>query len=118
MKNDNIIAHKSYKFAIRIIKLYKYIKLEHKEYVLSQQILRSGTSIGALIKESEFAQSKADFINKNYIALKEANETRYWIDLLYDTDFINRKMYDSIKKDINDIISILVKIIKSSKENF
>ena len=117
MKNDNIVASKSYEFAIRIIKLYKYIKVEHKEYVLSKQILRSGTSIGALIKEAEFAQSKADFINKNYIALKEANETRYWIDLLYDTDFINKKMYDSIKKDINDIISILVKIIKSSKNN-
>jgi len=117
MKNDNVVASKSYEFAIRIIKLYKYIKVEHKEYVLSKQILRSGTSIGALIKEAEFAQSKADFINKNYIALKEANETRYWIDLLYDTDFINKKMYDSIKKDINDIISILVKIIKSSKNN-
>ncbi len=88
MKN-NIVADKSYAFALRIIKLYRYLISEQKEYVLSKQILRSGTSIGALIKEAEHAQSKKDFINKMNIALKEANETEYWLMLLKDSDYIS-----------------------------
>jgi four helix bundle protein len=115
--SDGIVYTKSYGFAIRIVNLYKYLCKEQKEYVLSKQILRSGTAIGALIREAKFAQSKADFINKKSIALKEANETDYWIDLLYDTQYINEKMYQDIKKDIHEIISLLVSIVKSSKNN-
>jgi len=119
MKNDkNIVAGKSYKFAIRIVNLYKYLKESQKEYVLSKQILRSGTSIGALIREAEFAQSKSDFIHKLSISLKEANETAYWIDLLHDTEYINKKMYNDIKQDIKELISLLVSIIKSSKKSY
>jgi len=112
---ESIIEEKSFDFAIRIINLYKFIK-KQKEFVLSKQILRSGTAIGALIKEAEFAQSRADFVNKMQIALKEANETSYWIDLLFKTNFIDDKMYESINNDIKEIISILVKIVKNSKK--
>ena len=112
---ENIIEEKSFDFAIRIINLYKFIKKQN-EFVLSKQILRSGTAIGALIKEAEFAQSRADFVNKMQIALKEANETSYWIDLLFKTNFIDDKMYESINNDIKEIISILVKIVKNSKK--
>ena len=112
----SVVYDKSYKFAIRVVNLCKYLSREHNEYVLSKQILRSGTSIGALVSEGEFAQSKADFINKLSIALKEANETKYWINLLYDTDYITKQMYEDIQKDILEIISLLVKIIKTSKK--
>ena len=115
--SNGVVSQKSYAFAIRIVKLYKYLTHEHKEYVLSKQVLRSGTAVGALIREAKFAQSKADFINKMSIALKEANETNYWIDLLHDTEYINQKMYKDIEKDINEIISLLVSIVKSSKNN-
>jgi len=115
--SGNVVYDKSYAFAIRIVNLYKYLQNEHREYVLSKQLLRSGTSIGALIREAKFAQSKADFINKKSIALKEANETAYWIDLLYDTNYLNDKMYQDIKRDIEELISLLVKIVKTLKNN-
>lgn len=105
---DSILRDKSYAFAIRIIKLYKYVSSEYKEYVLSKQILRSGTAVGALIREAQFGQTRPDFITKMSIALKEANETEYWLSLLKDTDFINSKMYESLEKDIKDIIFILI----------
>ena len=117
LKMKNILKDKSYHFAIRIVKLAKYLQEEKKEFILSNQVLRSGTSIGALIAESEFAQSKADFISKLYIALKEANETRYWLDLLKDSEYININMYKSIEPNIKELISILVSSIKTSKEN-
>jgi len=101
--SESIVAKKSYSFSIRIVKFFKYLKNEHNEYVLSKQLLRSGTAIGALVREAEFAQSKADFINKLSIALKEANETDYWIDLLYDTEYINEAMYQSIKKILKNL---------------
>ena len=113
----NILKAKSYRFAIRIVKLTKYLQEEHKEFILSNQLFRSGTAIGALIAESEFAQSKADFISKLHISLKEANETSYWIDLLKDSDYINEKMYNSIQPNIKELISMLVSSIKTSKEN-
>lgn len=116
MKN-NIVADKSYAFALRIIKLYKYLVLEQKEYVLSKQILRSGTSIGALIKEAEHAQSKADFLNKMNIALKEANETEYWLMLLKDSDYISLDSFNSIHIDSIELIKLLASIVKSSKLN-
>jgi four helix bundle protein len=90
-ENNNIIKEKSYKFAVRIVKLYRYLTKEKKEYVLSKQILRSGTSIGALVYEAKFAQSKKDFINKLSIALKEANESSYWLLLLSDTGYLTKK---------------------------
>ena len=115
--SGNVIYDKSYDFAIRIVKLYKYLIVEHKEYVLSKQVLRSGTAIGALVREAKFAQSRADFINKMSIALKEANETSYWLDLLYDTNYISQKMHQDINSEINELISLLVAIVKNSKNN-
>ena len=115
MQNNNILHTKSYAFAIRTVNLSRYLNNEQKEYILSKQILRSGTSIGALVSESEFAQSTADFINKLTISLKEANETKYWINLLYDTKTITQNMYESLIYDIKEIISLLVSIIKKLK---
>lgn len=96
---ENVVKQKSMEFAIRIVNLYKFLVNEQKEFVLSKQILRSGTSIGANIREGEQAQSRADFINKMNIALKEANETEYWLELLVKTDYISQKQYDSINND-------------------
>ena len=112
----SITYDKSYQFAIRIVKLYKYLQNEHKEFILSKQTLRSGTAIGALIREARYAQSKADFINKLSIALKEANECNYWIDLLYDTEYLSKNMYDSIKKDIEELLKLLITTVKTLKE--
>ena len=92
-KKENIVKTKSYAFALRIIKLYKFLIAEHKEFVLSRQILKSGTSIGTLIREGEHAQSKADFLNKMNISLKEANETEFWLMLLKDSDYIDEKKF-------------------------
>ncbi|WP_373834454.1 four helix bundle protein [Bacteroides heparinolyticus] len=114
---DNIVYEKSYSFALRIIRLYCFLKEEKREFVLSKQVLRSGTAIGALISEAKFAQSKADFINKMYIALKEANETKYWLSLLKDSSYISEEMFLSIFPEISEIVSLLVAIVKSSKEN-
>jgi len=114
---DNILYDKSYKFAIRVVNLNKYLQLEHREFILSKQLLRSGTSIGAMTREAKFAQSRADFVNKLSIALKEANETDYWLDLLHDTNYINNKMFNDIKKDIQELISLLVSIVKTTKNN-
>jgi len=115
LKRENIIKDKSYAFALRIVKLYKYLVKDHKEYVLSKQLLRSGTSVGALVRESEYAQSKSDFIHKLSIALKEANETEYWLMLLNDADYLNDKMYQSIKPDIIELLKLLTAIINTSK---
>ena len=115
MQKENILHTKSYAFAIRAVNLSRYLHSEQKEYILSKQILRSGTAIGALISESEFAQSNADFINKLTIGLKEANETKYWINLLYDTQYISVSMYKSLISDIKELISLLVVIIKKLK---
>ncbi len=117
MKDENVIADKSYSFALRVVKAYLFLSKEKQEYVLSKQLLRSGTAIGALVSESRFAQSKADFINKLYIALKEANETRYWINLLHDSCFLTTPMYDSLFVDIEEIICILSAIVKTSKRS-
>ena len=106
---------KSYKFAIRIIRLCQYLQKEKKEFVLSRQVLKSGTSIGALIREAEFAQSNADFINKLSISLKEANETDYWLNLLFDTDYIDEKLFNSMLGNCKELISMLVSSIKTCK---
>ena len=111
----SIIKDKSKKFAIRIINLYKFLREEKKEFVLSKQILRSGTSIGANIREAEHAQSNDDFTHKNNIALKEANETEYWLELLHETEFITEQQYQSIKADCAELCRILIAIIKKLK---
>ena len=115
MQKESVLHTKSYAFAIRTVNLARYLNDEQKEYILSKQILRSGTAICALVSEAEFAQSHADFINKLTIGLKEANETKYWINLLHDTQYISQKMYKSLIKDIKEIISLLVSIIKKLK---
>ena len=89
----------------------------HKEYIISKQVLRSGTSIGALIRESKYAQSKADFLNKLMIALKEANETKYWLELLYKSDYIDKNMYTSIEPDIDELLKLLVSSTKTVKKS-
>lgn len=111
----NIVQEKSFAFALRIIKLSKFLQKENKDFVLSKQLLRSGTAVGALIKEAEHAQSKADFINKMSIALKEANETDYWIELLYQSSGLSQEVYHSIHPEIQELIKLLVSIVKSSK---
>ena len=110
-----ILSKKIYNFAIRIVKLSKFLR-ESNEYVLSKQLLRSGTAIGALIREAEYAQSISDFVSKLSIALKEANETLYWISLLYDTEHFDEKIKNSFQKDCDEIISILVTSIKTGKK--
>ena len=115
MKNS-VVRDKSYAFALRIIKAYKYLNQEQREFVLSKQVLRSGTSIGALVKEAEHAQSSADFVNKMNIALKEANETEYWLMLLKDSEYIDEKSYFSIHQDCSELIKLLASIVKTSKE--
>jgi four helix bundle protein len=114
---ENIIKNKSFDFALRIVKLYQYLCETKKEFVLSKQLLRSGTSIGANIREAEHGQSKADFINKMSISLKEANETDYWLELLFKSCYIKETEYNSIKSDIDEILKLLVSIIKTSKNN-
>ena len=116
MKADNVILDKSKKFAIRIIKAYNFL-LDKNEYVLSKQLLRSGTSIGANIKESVYAQSTADFISKLSIALKEAGETEYWIELLVESEYLTEEAGNSLKNDCVEIIKILTSIINSTKCN-
>ncbi len=110
----NVIVDKSKSFAVRIIHLYKYLTSEKSEYVLSKQILRSGTSIGANVKEAIRGQSKADFHAKMNIALKEASETEYWLELLVETDYISKTQFDSIYEDIQEILKLLVSIVKNS----
>ncbi|MBD3790423.1 MAG: four helix bundle protein [Campylobacterales bacterium] len=113
----SILEKKSYDFAIRIVKCSGYLQTEKKEYVLSKQLLRSGTAIGALIAESKYAQSKSDFINKLYVALKEANETKYWLRLLKDCDYLELKIADSLLGDTEELIKILSSSTKTAKEN-
>jgi four helix bundle protein len=115
--NSGVLGEKSFLFALRIIRLYRYLVSNHKEFILSKQILRSGTAIGALIKESEYAQSKADFINKLSIALKEANETEYWLLLLVKSDYITTLMFQSIEPDIKELLKLLISSIKTAKKN-
>ena len=114
--NLGVLEEKTYSFALRIIKAYKYLSNKN-EYVLSKQLMRSGTSIGANCREATYAQSKQDFISKLSIALKEANETIYWLELLHDSDFITDDAFESIHNDGLEILKILISIIKTSKSN-
>ena len=112
--NNNPIVEKSLDFAIRIVKLSRYLRAKKKEYVLSKQILKSGTSIGANIAEAQRGQTKADFVAKMSISLKEANETMYWLMLLYRTDILTTTEYESLYKDLDEILSLLTAICKTA----
>ena len=116
MRNDNIIVQKSKDFALRIIRLYVFLTESKREYVLSKQILRCGTSIGANVKEAMRGQSKPDFYSKLNIALKEASETEYWLELLHESNMIDDAAFESIYFDCQEIIKILVSITKTQKE--
>lgn len=111
---ENIIEEKSFFFAVRMVKLSEYLRKEKKEFVLSKQLLRSGTSIGANVSEAERAQTRPDFNAKMNIALKEGNETYYWLKLLYKTSYLTQEEFNSIEKDIKELIAILVAICKKT----
>ena len=115
---ENIVLDKSKAFAVRVIRLYQFLTNEKKEFVLSKQLLCSGTSIGANCREANRGQSKADFAAKMNIALKEADETAYWLELLHETHYLTDKAFESIYADCDELISLLVRIIKSSKNLF
>jgi len=117
VNDSNVIADKSMAFAVRIVNLYKYLKEEKLEYVMSKQLLRCGTSIGANVKEALRAQSKADFNTKMHIAMKEASETEYWLELLRKTDYLTKAQADSMLKDCTELLKILITITKTIKNN-
>ncbi|GAA4312666.1 four helix bundle protein [Pontixanthobacter gangjinensis] len=112
---ENVIGTKTFKFSVKIVNLYKSIIDQKKEFVLSRQLVRSGTAKGALVRESEQAESRADFIHKLSIGLKEANETDYWLDLLKESDYISDLEHNEMKEDLGEILKLLTKIIKTSK---
>ena len=114
-KKPNIVKDKSFDFALRIVKLYQYL-VEKKEFVLSKQLLRSGASIGAMVRESTHAESKADFIHKMAIAQKEANESEYWIELLFQSGYLSKKQYQSLSENVNELLKIISSIILTAKE--
>src|SRR5260221_10569596 len=115
MSHDSILKTKSFAFAIRIIKLYKFLKKQHSEYELSNQLLRAGTAVGALIREAEHAESRRDFSHKLNISLKEVNETIYWLELLHVTGYITKRMCDSLIKDGTEILKMLIASVKTTK---
>jgi len=114
---ENILKDKSFRFSIRIVKLSQFLNTDKKEYIISKQIIRSGTSVGAMVREAEYAESKADFIHKLNIALKEANETEYWLDILYETEYIEKDIYNSLIFDIKELLKLLISTIKTTKKN-
>ena len=117
MKEDNQVLQKSKAFAVRIIRLSQHLTEEKKEKVLSRQVLRSGTSIGANVKEAVRGQNTADFLSKMQIALKKASETEYWLELLAETDYLSEKASDSVLKDCRELIRLITSIVRSTKEN-
>lgn len=114
---NSIIENKSFEFAIRTVNLYKHLITEKKEYIMSKQLLKSGTSIGANVSEGEQGQTKADFHSKMCIALKESNETYYWLRLLFATEYLTEKEYLSMETDIKEIIALLTSICKTTQQN-
>jgi four helix bundle protein len=114
---ENVVKIKSFAFALRIVKMYQFLSGQKKEFVMSKQLLRSGTAVGALVREAEHAESPADFIHKMAIALKEANETEYWIELLFQSNYLDENSFNSIKSDLLEILKLLTSIIKTTKQN-
>jgi four helix bundle protein len=117
LERSDPLKEKGFAFSLRIVKLNRYLVDTYKEYILSKQLLRSGTAIGALIREAKYAQSKADFVHKLTIALKEANETDYWLDLLHQSHYLDDKMYHSIQPDIDELLSLLIASTKTAKKH-
>ena len=115
--NSTPLTKKSYLFGVRIVNMVKYIQCSPKEYGMINQIFRSGTAIGALVSEATFAQSPADFINKLSIALKECNETLYWLNILKDTEYLNEQEFESISNDCQELLALLIASIKTTKQN-
>ncbi len=113
----NIVKDKSFGFAIRVVKLYQFLVAEKKEFVLSKQLLRSGTSVGAMVREAEHAETKKDFVHKIAIAQKEINESIYWLELLKETDYLTDEQFESLNTDAIEIIKLVTVIIKSTKAN-
>ena len=114
---ENVIKQKSKIFAVRVVKLYRHLLEKKNEYIMSKQLMRSGTAIGALISESEYAETKKDFIHKMAVAQKEANETIYWLDLLKDTDYLTQEEFESINNDATEMLKLITSIIKTSKQS-
>ena len=114
---ENTVEEKSFRFAVRIVRLYKHITESKKEYVLSKQLLRAGTSIGANVAEAQQAQSRPDFISKLSIALKETSETKYWLRLLRECEYLSEMVFNSVFRDCVEIEKLLVSIVKTSKQN-
>ena len=115
MRENNLIAEKSMRFAVRIVNLYKYLTVERQEMIMSKQLMRSGTSIGANVREAIYAQSRKDFVSKLSISLKEASETGYWLELLSKTGYLSEQQYNSMSEDCVELMKMLTVIIKSSK---
>lgn len=114
---ENIVKNKSFEFAIRVVKLYQFLCDHKKGFVLSKQLLRSGTSVGAMVREAEHAETKKDFIHKMAIAQKEINETMYWLELLQQTQYLNNEQFESVNNDALEIIKLITSIIKTAKTN-
>lgn len=117
MKKDNVVLEKSFALAIRVVNCSKHLQANHNEFVLSKQLLRSGTAIGALVREAVQAESKKDFVHKMNIALKEASETEYWIELLNKTDYLEEKVFASLLSDLKDVKHLLIAIVKTTKNS-
>lgn len=115
MKSDNIVRDKSYNFSLNIIKIYQGLTTDRKEFILSKQLIRSGTSIGANVEEAIGAQSKKDFVSKISISYKEARETLYWLHLLTDSNFLNKQQSDTLINDCEELLKILGSILRTSK---
>lgn len=115
--NENVVENKSFQFAVRIVNLYKHLTNDKKEYVMSKQLLRCGTSIGANVAEAERGQTKTDFYAKLSVALKEAHETYYWLRLLNTTEYLTEKEFVSMEKDIKEVIALLITICKTTQQN-
>ena len=115
--NSSPLTEKSYLFGVRIVKMVKFIKCCPKEYPMLNQVFRSGTAIGALVSEATYAQSAADFISKLSIALKECNETLYWLNILKDTEYLNEKEFESVSSDCQELLALMISSIKTTKQN-
>lgn len=112
---ENVLKKKSFDFALRIVKLYQYLKEEKKEFIMNRQLMRSGTAVGAMVREAEFGESKADFAHKMAVAQKEINESLYWLELLYASEYLTNQQFESINTDAVEIIKIITATIKTTK---
>jgi len=113
----NVVKEKSFEFALLVVETYKLLVNDKREFVMSKQFLRSGTAVGALVREAEHAESKKDFIHKLAIALKEANETEYWLSLMHQSGYLNESEKGKLEKEIAELLRLLIAIIKSTKQN-